>query len=437
MPAESFLALLLVAVAINTILLIAVGLTAIRIRRRSDERAVGARPGGEVDRPGWPLLDSAGRPSLTYDRVVRVVSWSFILAVSAIVAASGLWPTTQTAIFALMVLAGVFLLVVHEIIPGSVLGSARPIVECSVGITLATLLVVLTGGAGSPFFFAFALIVAGAALVLPPRLTILVTAFAVGGYLVGVLADPERLPLETSAAAAVSVNIAALVLLAYMAMVVARDQRQSRDAAIRMSSVDSLTGLYNRAYFFAAIEREIARSARSRRGFCLLMLDLDGLKPINDRYGHYEGDRVLRGVGDVIRNRVRRIDTAARYGGDEFVVLLPETEPTGAFVLAEKIRTGAERADDRDGVGPDPHLAVDRCRGVPDRRADRRRADDRGRPGDVRVEAAGQEPDRRVPRRRGGPATAGRPRDARRTHPSRATPRSGRDDPLRSAGRAV
>ena len=341
MPAESFLALLLVAVAINTILLIAVGLTAIRIRRRSDERAVGARPGGEVDRPGWPLLDSAGRPSLTYDRVVRVVSWAFILAVSAIVAASGLWPTTQTAIFALMVLAGVFLLVVHEIIPGSVLGSARPIVECSVGITLATLLVVLTGGAGSPFFFAFALIVAGAALVLPPRLTILVTAFAVGGYLVGVLADPERLPLETSAAAAVSVNIAALVLLAYMAMVVGRDQRQSRDAAIRMSSVDSLTGLYNRAYFFAAIEREIARSARSRRGFCLLMLDLDGLKPINDRYGHYEGDRVLRGVGDVIRNRVRRIDTAARYGGDEFVVLLPETEPAGAFVLAEKIRTGA------------------------------------------------------------------------------------------------
>ena len=126
-----------------------------------------------------------------------------------------------------------------------------------------------------------------------------------------------------------------------MAMVVAREQRRARDAAIKLSSVDSLTGLFNRAYFFAALDREIERSARSRRGFCLLMLDLDGLKPINDQFGHFEGDRVLRGVGEVIRNRVRRIDTAARYGGDEFVVLLPETEPAGAYVLAEKIRSGA------------------------------------------------------------------------------------------------
>ena len=341
MPAESFLAFLLIAVAVNILLIIAVGLTAMRIRRRADERAAGGRLAGEAERPGWLLLDSDGHPSLTYDRVVRVVSWAFILAVAAIVAASGLWPDTQTAIFALLVVAGIFLLVVHEVIPGEVLGSARPIVEGSVGITLATLLVVLTNGPRSPFFFAFALIVAGAALVLPPRLTILVTAFAVGGYVVGVLANPAELPLATNAAAGVSINIATLVLLAYMAMIVAREQRQSRDAAIRLSSVDSLTGLGNRAYFFAAIEREIERSARSRRGFCLLMLDLDGLKPINDRYGHYEGDRVLRGVGDVIRNRVRRIDTAARYGGDEFVVLLPETEPSGAYVLAEKIRAGA------------------------------------------------------------------------------------------------
>jgi diguanylate cyclase (GGDEF)-like protein len=81
------------------------------------------------------------------------------------------------------------------------------------------------------------------------------------------------------------------------------------------------------------------------------MMDLDGLKTVNDRFGHFVGDKVLRGVGDVIRGGVRRIDTPARYGGDEFVVLLPETDPTGAFVLAEKIRqevaelafTGTER----------------------------------------------------------------------------------------------
>jgi diguanylate cyclase (GGDEF)-like protein len=72
------------------------------------------------------------------------------------------------------------------------------------------------------------------------------------------------------------------------------------------------------------------------------MMDLDGLKSINDELGHFQGDRALRGVGEVISQGVRQIDTAARYGGDEFVVLLPETDPTGAFVLAEKIRFGVQ-----------------------------------------------------------------------------------------------
>jgi diguanylate cyclase (GGDEF)-like protein len=348
-PAEPFLVLLLIALAINIVLLAAVGWTAVRARRRPADGTATAGSSGPLDRAGRLLLGPDALPTVTYDRVVRVVAWAFIVAVSAIVAASGLWPATQTAIFVLMAIAGLFLLVVHELIPASVFGGARPIVEGSVAITFATLLVVLTGGPNSPFFFAYALIVAGAALVLPPRVAILVTGFAVGGYLVGVLADPTLVPLDPAQVVVVSLNITALVLLAYLAIVMAREQRRARDAAIRLSTVDVLTGLGNRAYLVAALEREIERSARSRRGFCLLMLDLDGLKPINDRYGHFEGDRVLRGIGEVIRHRVRRIDTAARWGGDEFVVLLPETEPDGAYVLAEKIRSGVVELDIESG----------------------------------------------------------------------------------------
>jgi diguanylate cyclase (GGDEF)-like protein len=140
--------------------------------------------------------------------------------------------------------------------------------------------------------------------------------------------------------AKVGINLTALALLAYVATVIAREQRNARDAAVRLSTVDPLTGLFNRTFFFAAVDREISRSLRTDRGFCLLMMDLDELKTINDRYGHYFGDQVIRGVGEVIRSGVRKIDTAARYGGDEFVVLLPETDPTGAWVLAEKVRIG-------------------------------------------------------------------------------------------------
>jgi diguanylate cyclase (GGDEF)-like protein len=154
------------------------------------------------------------------------------------------------------------------------------------------------------------------------------------------VAPPGSASIPAATVATVGINLTALILLAYVAMVLAREQRRSRDAAIRLSTIDPLTGLFNRTFFFAAVDREIARSARSGRGFCLLMMDLDELKMINDRHGHFYGDRVLRGVGEVIRSSGRRIDTSARYGGDEFVVLLPETDPTGAYVLAEKVRQG-------------------------------------------------------------------------------------------------
>src|SRR4029077_20669431 len=124
--------------------------------------------------------------------------------------------------------------------------------------------------------------------------------------------------LGPTAVALVAVNLTALILLAFVAIVIGREQRRARDGAIRLSTVDSLTGLFNRTFFFAAIDREIARSARSGRGFCPLLIDLDALKTINDRLGHYYGDRVQRGVGEVITPGVRQIDTAARYGGDEF-----------------------------------------------------------------------------------------------------------------------
>jgi diguanylate cyclase (GGDEF)-like protein len=292
--------------------------------------AVGSPPVGEFE---------GDVPTRAYDRVVRIVSWVFILATSTIVAVTGLWPDTQAAIFVLLALAGIFVLVFHDLLPSTALGPAKFVVEGSVAITFATLLIVLTGREASPFFFVFPLIVGGAALVVSPPVTLALAAVASLGYLIALTAGAIE-PLAPTTIATVSINLTALILLAYVAMVIAREQRRARDAAIRLSTVDPLTGLYTRTFFFAAVDREIARSARSGRGFCLLMMDLDELKAVNDRHGHFIGDRVLRGVGDVIAEGVRRIDIAARYGGDEFVVLLPETEVTGAYVLAEKIRLG-------------------------------------------------------------------------------------------------
>jgi diguanylate cyclase (GGDEF)-like protein len=282
-----------------------------------------------------------GVSTRAYDRVVRIASWVFLLAATTLVGVTGLWPQSQAAIFILLALAGVFVLVIHDLLPASALGAAKFVIEGSVAITVATLLVALTGGVASPFFFVYPLIVGGAALVVSPAITLGLALTAALGYMLAVmLGSPPGTTAMPLTVATVGINLTAMILLAYIAMVIAREQRSSRDAAIRLSTIDPLTTLFNRGFFFAALEREIARSARSGRGFCLLMMDLDELKAINDRLGHFHGDRVLSAVGKVVTDGVRRIDTAARYGGDEFVVLLPETDPTGAFVLAEKIRIG-------------------------------------------------------------------------------------------------
>jgi diguanylate cyclase (GGDEF)-like protein len=323
----------------------------IDIERRAAEAAVV----GTADGPG----DEGGVPVLTYDRVVRVVAWTFLLTATAIVAVTGLWPETQAAILLLLAFSGLFVIVIHELLPSDALGAAKFVVEGSVAITVATLLVALTGGVESPFFFTFPLIVGGAALVVSPTITVALAAAASAGYVLAVMVGSPSGSLGPASTATVGVNLVALILLAYVAMVIAREQRRARDAAIRLSTVDPLTGLFNRTFFFAAMEREIARCARSGRGFCLLMMDLDELKLINDRLGHFEGDRILRGVGGVISQGVRRIDTASRYGGDEFVVLLPETDPTGAFVLAEKIRIGVGALGvDLPGNGSRPSLSI-------------------------------------------------------------------------------
>jgi diguanylate cyclase (GGDEF)-like protein len=281
-----------------------------------------------------------GVPIAAYDRVVRIAGWAWILSTGVLVCTSGLWADRQDAILAILGLAGLFVLIAHDLLPGGALGRVKYLVEGSVSIVFVTLVVLLTGGAPSPFFFAFALIVVGAALVVPPAATVALAVLAAASYVVAVAVDLPRGGLGMAAIAVVGVNLLALILLAYVAMVVAHEQRRTRQAAVRLSTMDALTGLANRAYLLAAIEREIERGTRYGRGFCLLMADLDNLKEVNDSYGHRTGDRVLAGVADVIRDGVRRIDTSARLGGDEFVVLLPETDPAGAFVVAEKIRQG-------------------------------------------------------------------------------------------------
>lgn len=100
---------------------------------------------------------------------------------------------------------------------------------------------------------------------------------------------------------------------------------------------DPLTGLHNRRYLMDRLTQEMQRADRHGEPMAFAMIDLDGFKPINDQFGHVVGDKVLRAVGNAIARCVRVSDIAARYGGDEFAIILPQTPPEGAMRVVERV----------------------------------------------------------------------------------------------------
>ncbi|MDD8027263.1 MAG: GGDEF domain-containing protein [Acidobacteriota bacterium] len=101
---------------------------------------------------------------------------------------------------------------------------------------------------------------------------------------------------------------------------------------------DGLTGLYNQTFIKVRLQEEIQRSERYKSALSVMMIDLDDFKPINDRYGHVVGDRILRGFGELLQDVVRSTDISGRYGGEEFLIILPLTSCLDAAAAAERIR---------------------------------------------------------------------------------------------------
>jgi diguanylate cyclase (GGDEF)-like protein len=138
-------------------------------------------------------------------------------------------------------------------------------------------------------------------------------------------------------------NIRLLTMFAQQAAIAVQNARLFNDVQ-QLAMTDPLTGLYNRRHFFELAKREVSRALRMNVPLSLLMLDVDYFKKVNDTFGHGVGDSVLCTIADMCSNRLRAVDLLGRYGGDEFIFVLPETDAEGARVVGNDLLKTIEQA---------------------------------------------------------------------------------------------
>lgn len=144
--------------------------------------------------------------------------------------------------------------------------------------------------------------------------------------------------LGYAAAALILILLAAAALAALAALRAQRRAAVATEELRRLATVDELTGLPNRRHFMARLEQELARARRNGTPLCLATIDVDHFKRINDSHGHAVGDDVLRQIAAVIRDKIRIEDSPARIGGEEFALLLPNSQPRQAHLVCDRLR---------------------------------------------------------------------------------------------------
>ncbi len=201
-----------------------------------------------------------------------------------------------------------------------------------VAIALVTVATVLVGAGGEAFWFCVPAALLASATCRTRGAAAIATATVVAAAAVPALTFRAFGPLPPPALGLLVPAASVTVLRA-----VRERLERERDELHRSAHTDPMTGAQNRRSLFGRIEYEIARHIRAGASFALVMLDLDGFKPLNDRFGHAAGDELLCDVVLALKGSIRAQDTVARIGGDEFCVLAPETDGDGAQLLLVRI----------------------------------------------------------------------------------------------------
>lgn len=302
-----------------------------------------------------PRVSEAERWRVRPTETATIASALFLLATAALASD----PSVQWGLLVTFGLAAGYTLLWYHLLPATAFGEARYAVAGSVVQAILVFMLVATGGVASPWFVFYLLPVLATVFSYRPRSTAIVAAVGMAGIAFVTLGGADVGDATTREVFVVRlIGFAALATMAYTLTRTMRAHRralQSQEdrlrellaAAERDAMTDPLTGVHNRRALDQALARASSRAERLGAPYSVLLIDVDQLKAINDRAGHAAGDEALRVVASAASEAIRGYDIVARAGGDEFVVMLHDTQGGGVERTRARI---AQRAVDRLGA---------------------------------------------------------------------------------------
>jgi len=221
---------------------------------------------------------------------------------------------------------------------------SRPklLVETWVMIVFITWVVLYTGKIHSPLLNLYLLPIIASALIFGKLATAIEVAAIVGCFMFFAYEPGSKTLLSMRYWGEIMAMSSPMILVAYITTMLSADIRYAVDKIKEVSDTDELTGLYNMRAFSAMLQRCFKQAVRYGHPLSVVMIDSDNLKQVNDAHGHEAGNRLLQHLVRCIREQLRGSDVRARFGGDEFILLLPETNNKGALEMSERIRKAVE-----------------------------------------------------------------------------------------------
>ncbi len=206
-------------------------------------------------------------------------------------------------------------------------------------ITFISIVLSFTGLVESPLLNLYLLVIIACAITLGKVMTLLEVMLIACCYLYMGYQSYSSGLFVAETFTMLMAKFSPFLLVAYVTSMLASDIVHAKQRITVLSKTDDLTGLLNMRAFNSILESEIARVMRYAQPFTVIMIDVDGLKSVNDRYGHTAGSRLITTIAQSIKDSVRSTDVLARYGGDEFVILMAHSSTDNARMAAERIRT--------------------------------------------------------------------------------------------------